>query len=52
VLVRIQTALSLPALQAALKLTDFAHPRLQLFTISVIAGTGYRDGFRWLASQC
>ena len=46
-----QSALPLATLQSGLRLSDLTHSRLQLFQISVIAETGYIEGFRWIAAQ-
>jgi len=44
-------SLSLPQLQAALKLQNVSGTSVQMFSCSVINGTGYGDAFRWLSEQ-
>jgi signal recognition particle receptor subunit beta len=45
----LESALPLGALQTQLGLEGIKYPHVQLFSISVVQGTGYVEGFRWLA---
>jgi len=45
-----KSSLSVVELESGLKLREVTHARIQLFRVSVIAGEGYVDGFRWIAS--